>query len=395
MEEVIHLERGGIAMCRFLPLQRLGLSLCAVALLTPLDLTFAQDTVITGFHVIPQQHRSSEAEVGRGPCAVHVQGGFWAGIGRSISLGIWDPVNRWVDVGRMFPAWVPVERDHSVVVLEGEVVPSGETYPGPHVAHEDLPISHYTHDFTFHVRPDPTPNNRYTNLLGLQRGTYENPAEAARIREDIAQSQSEIVTKERRIEDLARELQALQDLFDETPPQGKDEVKEMIDAWHLDHDEEFARVTEELNDLRLRQSDLRQRLNALPRRWDPQAVIEVEWESGFGASNDGNPLSRSNTRGNSGGFFSAGHRRREVIWNWPTMGDHVHVEGLWVWDRVTHLPKRRSIRPASWPLAEGCLVGFAEILSSQEQKSSPLGLISSRAVMGGRCGIIVQGFPRS
>src|SRR6266566_7327196 len=27
------------------------------------------------------------------------------------------------------------------------------------------------------------------------------------------------------------------------------------------------------------------------------------------------------------------HQRREVIWNWPTLSDRVHVEGLWIWDR--------------------------------------------------------------
>ncbi|HIA36426.1 MAG TPA: hypothetical protein EYN89_06730 [Flavobacteriales bacterium] len=73
--------------------------------------------------------------------------------------------------------------------------------------------------------------------------------------------------------------------------------------------------------------------------------IHVEWESGLGASNDGNPCSEQNKLGNSCGFFTAGHKRRDVIWNWPTLGDWVHVEGLWLWDRG-HPPARTEIHPA-------------------------------------------------
>src|SRR5262249_44922492 len=118
---------------------------------------------------LPQQHRSAEADVGRGPCPVHVTGGWLSGFVRIASglatSGFWtyDPVNKWVDVGRIFPEWVPVE-SYSSVVLEGEVVRSGEDSPFPSVSFQDLPISHYTHDFNFAVRPDPTPDNHYTNL---------------------------------------------------------------------------------------------------------------------------------------------------------------------------------------------------------------------------------------
>ncbi len=51
--------------------------------------------------------------------------------------------------------------------------------------------------------------------------------------------------------------------------------------------------------------------------------VHVEWESGLGAYNDGNPCSEKNNLGNSCGFFTAGHKRRDVIWNWPTLGDWV------------------------------------------------------------------------
>ncbi|WP_155983917.1 hypothetical protein [Paenibacillus sp. 1-18] len=131
-----------------------------------------------------------------------------------------------VDVGRAFPQWSPVA-DCNSVTLEGIVVADD----GPHVSHEDLPINHYTHDFTFKVRPDHTPDNRYINLLSQN-----------------------------------------------------------------------------------------------------QTLIEIEWETGLGASNDDNPLSSLNERGESGGFYSAGHRRRDVIGHWPTVGDRVYIEGLWVWD---------------------------------------------------------------
>ena len=44
-------------------------------------------------------------------------------------------------------------------------------------------------------------------------------------------------------------------------------------------------------------------------------------------------------------FFTSGHERKDIIWNWPTYGDWVHVEGLWVWDR-SHPPEKTEIHPA-------------------------------------------------
>lgn len=72
--------------------------------------------------------------------------------------------------------------------------------------------------------------------------------------------------------------------------------------------------------------------------------IHVEWESGLAAGNKLNPAYEANKKGNSFGFFSAGHERKDVIWNWPTIGDWVHVEGLWIWDRG-HPPSRTEIHP--------------------------------------------------
>ena len=184
---------------------------------------------------IPQQHRSSEAQVGRGDCYVNIS---FAGFGIDSE-----------ELGRVFPAWVPVE-SYSPVILEGEVVERDGPYPGPDVSFEDFPTNHYTHDFNFAVRPDPTPDSRYTNLLRIQADSSEKR----------------------------------------------------------------------------------------------QELIEIEWETGLAASNDGNLLQDPNTRGDSGGFFSSGHGRREVIWNWPTLGDRVHIEGLWIWDRG-HPPAETEIHP--------------------------------------------------
>jgi hypothetical protein len=187
--------------------------------------------------VRPRRHRSPEADANRGECWVDV------------SIAGFD-IDR-VDVGRVYPEWVAVE-GNDAVILEGEVAASDGPYPGPHVSFEDWPTSHYTHDFTVHVRPDLAPDNRYTNLLGIQ------------VHRDGHKSR--------------------------------------------------------------------------------QDLIEVEWETGLAASNDGNPLQGPNTSGDSGGFFSAGHRRRETIWNWPTIRDRVHLEGLWIWDRG-HPPAETEIHP--------------------------------------------------
>jgi hypothetical protein len=75
-----------------------------------------------------------------------------------------------------------------------------------------------------------------------------------------------------------------------------------------------------------------------------QESIEVEWESGLGAANPGNAFRAPNSRFESGGCFSAGHRRGQLLWNWPTLGDRVHVEGRWIWDRG-HPPADAEIHP--------------------------------------------------
>jgi hypothetical protein len=77
-----------------------------------------------------------------------------------------------------------------------------------------------------------------------------------------------------------------------------------------------------------------------------QTDIEVEWESGLAQadSRERNPASTASIRGDSFGFYTSGHQRRDVIWNWPTANDWVHVEGIWIFDRG-HPPARTEIHP--------------------------------------------------
>jgi len=166
-----------------------------------------------------------------------------------------------VDLDPMLPEWYPVINYDEITVLEGLVMSKykGE-HIGAHVSPADFPVYHYTHDVGFNVKPDQTPDNRYTNLLAL------------RVK------------------------------------------KKMVDG---------VEITDTV-------------LNK---------YIHVEWESGLGANNKGNLCSNLNRQGRSCGFYSAGHRRRDVIWNWPTLGDWVHIEGLWIWDRG-HPPSWTEIHPA-------------------------------------------------
>jgi hypothetical protein len=194
--------------------------------------------------VVPPQHKTSELNDPPGrfpPFDVPITVG-----------GLPTPLKH--DLGGIFPEWVNVDNAFETVTLEGVCTGDGSFEPSPHVAADDLPISHYTHDFCFKVKPDPTADNRFTNLLGVN--------------DDGSQ----------------------------------------------------------------------------------QGLIEVEWECGLAADNDGNVCASVNKAGMSAGFFSAGHQRREPIWNWPTVGDWVHVVGRWIWDRghtpatEIHPPRLVAIR---------------------------------------------------
>jgi hypothetical protein len=168
-----------------------------------------------------------------------------------VAVDIFGPWGTSANVGGTFPTWVNIDDSKKPVILEGEVVPGFNWETWPHVAWQDTPYLHYTHDMTFMVKPDPTPDNQFTNLLPMRH--Y---------------------------------------------PEG---IRE-------------------------------------------QQSIEVEWETGLAADNFGNPFTPHNIYGNSGGFFSQGHRLGDKLWNWPTIGGHVHIVGNWVWDRG-HLPAAAEIHP--------------------------------------------------
>lgn len=76
-----------------------------------------------------------------------------------------------------------------------------------------------------------------------------------------------------------------------------------------------------------------------------QASLGIEWECGIAAGNRRNPCFELNNEGKSCGGCTAGHERGDNIWNWPTIGDWMHVEGLYVWDRG-HPPANAEIHPA-------------------------------------------------
>jgi hypothetical protein len=76
-----------------------------------------------------------------------------------------------------------------------------------------------------------------------------------------------------------------------------------------------------------------------------QPTLGIEWECGVGAGNKLNPCADLNNAGKSCGGCSGGHDKGDIIWQWPTTGDWMHVEGLYVWDRG-HPPANAEIHPA-------------------------------------------------
>ena len=82
----------------------------------------------------------------------------------------WDTIKVYmfknvIDLRLILPAWRPVINHDSVSILEGQIMPipghEGYKFGVPHVSFEDLPLYHYTHDFSFNVFPD----KGYRNLL--------------------------------------------------------------------------------------------------------------------------------------------------------------------------------------------------------------------------------------
>lgn len=149
------------------------------------------------------------------------------------------------DISPIFPTWLPVVNYDTVVVAEG-IVLGGEQ--APRISHEDFPLYHYTHDFTFNLKLD----SGYTNLLAYQVNKGDT---------------------------------------------------------------------------------------------NKQQTLHIEWESGLGAYNATNPQNVMGSEVQSSGFASSGYDEVYKIWWWPTVGDWVHVEGLWIWDRG-HPPAETEIHPA-------------------------------------------------
>ena len=190
------------------------------------------------------------------------------------------------------------------------------------IAGTDFPTSHYTHDFDFTVKPD-TP---YHFLLGGYYGVRQTAA-------CIACNQ------------MAHNLDSIKRLLHKLNLCGR--------CYSLSKDI--------LTCLTLNKSiiDLQKRVDSCgePDSWldktkvlDSKDYLEVEWESGLAAGNTGNlnmvnPAEEANSGGNSYGFYSAGHNCGDVIWNWPTYDDWVHVEGIWIFERG-HRPAHTEIHPA-------------------------------------------------
>jgi hypothetical protein len=76
-----------------------------------------------------------------------------------------------------------------------------------------------------------------------------------------------------------------------------------------------------------------------------QSSLGIEWECGIAGGNKMNPCAKLNNEGKSCGGCTGGHGRGDIIWQWPTYGDWIHVEGLYVWDRG-HPPANAEIHPA-------------------------------------------------
>ena len=167
---------------------------------------------------------------------------------------------RVIEVSLGLPSWKPVTGHEDVAIFEGTVIKTPNTsHINTKVSQEDMPLYHYTHDFTFNAIPDEYPDNRCSNLL-------------------------------------------------------------------------CAQVIEKNQDGVISPDTLYQRF------------LHLEWETGLGMANKKNPCRELNLDGKSCGFFSVGHERGDTIWNWPTIGDWVHVEGLWVFDRG-HPPAYTEIHP--------------------------------------------------
>ncbi|MBZ5637184.1 MAG: hypothetical protein LAO51_00355 [Acidobacteriia bacterium] len=280
-------------------------------------------------------HTSCEADEGHPCCVIRIPVDLPGG-----------EIISFAEIGRTFPEWEGVERGDgdyqaglsSNTVLEGTVAIAGgndDVQTGPHVSFEDTPFGHDTHDFCFKVLPD----DSYRYLLG-EKVTKSGGA-------TCSVNAAETCTPECPLE---------------PPPDGFCPAPCIVNSNGdcVDLGAGGACLVcpsdcEELSDGRCTKTPGGASCNnlsceALQGMADcastvtTQDDVEVEWEVGVGADNDSNPCHSANESGNSCGYFSQGHTRRELIWQWPTAGDHVHVEGFWIFDRG-HAPASTEIHP--------------------------------------------------
>ncbi len=200
-------------------------------------------------------------------------------------------------------------------ILEGYVLP----YEA-HVSTEDFPTSHYTHDVDCIVRPDPG----YRYLLGYYYDIKQTPGciKCKQLNDSMIYYTSH--------------LNKLQECS-ECSVVGRDST-------HY----KYCQLLGQKIAASQTQLDVCNQFDCIDstvKKYPRGDSIEVEWESGLAADNGSNPAYGLNSRGTSYGFFSQGHQLGDVIWNWPTVNDWIHVEGVWIWERG-HRPAHSEIHPA-------------------------------------------------
>jgi len=107
-----------------------------------------------------------------------------------------------------------------------------------------------------------------------------------------------------------------------------------------------------------------------------RSVVHVEWESGIANYNKFNPFKHIMNKGNSAGFFSAGHQRGDMLWAWASIGDWVHVEGHYVWDRG-HPPAKAEIHPPRFVATKRQLPEKIEVENSTSKFATRVDIFAS------------------
>lgn len=107
-----------------------------------------------------------------------------------------------------------------------------------------------------------------------------------------------------------------------------------------------------------------------------QPTLGIEWECGLGAANKINPCAKLNDLGKSCGGCTGGHEIKDIIWQWPTTGDWMHVEGLYVWDRG-HPPANCEIHPARFMATRRALSAKVKALDGSQKYATRMDIYAS------------------